>query len=291
MARDYYDVLGIQRGASDREIKRAYRKLVKKLHPDRNGDDPECLARFKEVSEAYEVLGDPERRPLYDQFGSTDVGAQSFSFDFDGAVGGVNAGFQMNFEEIFGGRRKRARRKKRDTTLSVQVGMIDALKGCEQKVCYQSESGRTGTVRVTIPPGSKSGDNIRVRNGGAPGQRGDGDLRVTVEVVPHPNLRWEGEAVVMDLPLTCLEAYRGARVSVDAPGGTIRVKIPPGSRTGQKLRLREKGPMRRGKRVDLMLRLCVELPTGSDEAVAKALEAVEAAYCECPRKKLPNLGD
>lgn len=291
MPRDYYDVLGIQRGASDREIKRAYRKLVKKLHPDRNGDDPEALVRFKEVSEAYEVLGDPERRPLYDQFGSGATSGQGFSFDFDGVVGGVNAGFQMNFEEIFGGRRKRARKKKRDTTLSVQVGMLDALKGCEQQVSYRSESGRTGTVRVSIPPGSKSGDNLRVRNGGAPGERSQGDLRVTVEVVPHPNLRWEGEAVVMDLPLTCLEAYRGARVSVDTPSGTVKVKIPPGSRTGQKLRLREKGPKRRGKRVDLMLRLAVELPKGGDEAVERALEAVEAAYCECPRKKLPNLAD
>ncbi len=291
MPRDYYDVLGLQRGASDREIKRAYRKLVKQHHPDRCGDDPESLARFKEVSEAYEVLSDPERRPLYDQFGSAEGGAQGFSFDFDGVMGGVNAGFQMNFEEIFGGRRRAARKKKRDTTLSVQVGMLDALKGCEQKVSYRSESGREGTVRVTIPPGSKSGDNIRVRNGGAPGQRGSGDLRVTVEVVPHPNLRWEGEAVVMDLPLTCLEAYRGARVAVETPSGTVRVKIPPGSRTGQKLRLREKGPKRRGKRVDLMLRITVELPKGSDESVEKALEAVEAAYCECPRNKLPKLAD
>ena len=273
MARDYYEVLGIQRGASDREIKRAYRKLVKQLHPDRNG-------------------GDPEQRPLYDQFGSGGVGGQGFSFDFDAVMGGINAGFQMNFDEIFGARRRRTRRKKkRDLTLSVQVGMLDALRGCEQQISYRSESGRTGTARVTIPPGSRSGDNLRVRNGGAPGERAEGDLRVTVEVVPHPNLRWEGEAVVMDLPLTCLEAYRGARVSVETPSGTVRVKIPPGSRTGQKLRLREKGPMRRGKRVDLMLRLAVELPSGSDEAVEKALEAVEAAYCECPRKKLPNLAD
>lgn len=285
MPRDYYEVLGVARGASDREIKRAYRRLVKKLHPDRNGDDPEALARFKEVSEAYEVLGDAEQRTLYDQCGVG--GGNGFSFDFEAVMGGINSGFQTNFEEIFGAGRRRRRKKRRDLSVTVQVGMLDALRGCDQEVSYRSESGRSGRVRVSIPPGSRSGDNLRVRGSGRGGPE---DVKVQVEVVPHPRLRWEGESVVMDLPLTCLEAYRGGPVSVETPGGTVRVKIPAGSRTGQKLRLRGKGPKRRGERVDLMLRLVVELPEGRDDAVEKALEQVEAAYRNCPRTKLPKLG-
>jgi curved DNA-binding protein len=285
MARDYYEVLGVSRGASDREIKRAYRQLVKKLHPDRNGDDPEALARFKEVSEAYEVLGDAERRALYEQCG-VGGGAGGFSFDFEAVMGGVNAGFQTSFEEIFGGRTRR-RKKRRHLSVTVQVGMLEALRGCDQDVSYRSDSGRSGRVRVSIPPGSRSGDNLRVRSSNGRGR--PEDVKVRVEVVPHPCLRWEGDAVVMDLPLTCLEAYRGGPVSVETPGGTVRVKIPPGSRTGQKLRLRGKGPKRRGERVDLMLRLVVELPNGKDAAVEKALEQVEAAYECCPRNKLPKL--
>ncbi len=289
MARDYYEVLGVSRGASDREIKRAYRQLVKKLHPDRNGDDPEALARFKEVSEAYEVLGDPERRTLYEQCGAGSGGnGHGFAFDFEAVMSGINAGFQTNFEEIFGGGRPRRRsRRKRNLSVTVQVGMLDALRGCDQDVSYRSESGRSGRVRVSIPPGSRSGDNLRVRASNGRGR--PDDVSVRVEVVPHPCLRWEGESVVMDLPLTCLEAYRGGQVSVETPGGTVRVKIPPGSRTGRKLRLRGKGPKRRGQRVDLMLRLVVELPEGKDEAVEKALEQVEAAYERCPRTKLPKL--
>jgi len=287
MSRDYYEVLGVERGAGDREIKRAYRRLVKKLHPDRNGDDPHCVARFKEVSEAYAVLGDADQRQRYDQ-ARAGGGAFSFDFDFEAVMNGINAGFQTNFEEIFGGGRSRRRRRaERDLSVTVQVGMLDALRGCDQDVSYRSEGGRAGRVRVSIPPGSRSGDNLRVRS--ANGRGRPEDVKVRLEVVPHPRLRWEGEHVVMDLPLTCLEAYRGGRVSVETPGGTVRVKIPPGSRTGQKLRLRGKGPERRGQRVDLMLRLIVELPEGQSDEVAKALEQVEAAYECCPRTKLPKL--
>ena len=293
MERDYYEVLGVHRSATPREVKRAFRRLVKELHPDRHGGDPEKEARFKEVAEAYAVIGDPEQRTLYDQFGEVGVrsGDEGVKFDFESVMSGLG-GLGIDFEEFFGSGRTR-RRRGRDVVLSVRVGMLDALRGCEQMVNYRSDRGGQGEqVRVRIPPGSRSGDNLRVRGKGRNGRRGGGtgDLKIRLEVVPHPSLRWEGDAVVMELPLTCLEAYRGARVEIQTPSGAVRVRIPPGSRTGQKLRLRGKGPTRRGQPVDLILRLAVHLPEGEDDLVVQALEKVEAAYGECPRSKLPFLG-
>lgn len=298
MASDYYEVLGVSREATGREIKRAFRRLAKELHPDCNGGCDQKSAHFREVAEAYEVLGDPERRSVYDRYGHTGQGAAEgmSGFDFQTVMtdlGSAAAGFGIDFESFFGGKqaRTRTRKKGRDVSVKVQVGMLEALRGCEQKVSYRSRRHEGREVRVRIPAGSRTGDNLRVRGRGAPGRSGvpAGDLEIELEVVPMPGLRWDGETLVMDLPITCLEAYRGAVIEVSTPQGRVKLKVPASARSGQKLRLRGKGPQRGGKPVDLIVRLEVAVPAGDDDEVAAALEKVEAAYQGSIRANLPKL--
>ncbi|MAQ18890.1 MAG: hypothetical protein CMN30_29345 [Sandaracinus sp.] len=300
MPSDYYEMLGVERSASDREIKRAFRRLAKELHPDCTGGCPNKAARFKEVSEAYSTLSDPEKRSRYDQFGEVgEIGADGFGFDFQSMMndlGGAAAGFGIDFESFFGGgeraKRPPRQRRGRDVALKVQVPMLDALRGGEQKVSYQAGGTQVRDLRVRVPAGSRSGDQLRVPGRGTAGSGGGsaGDLKIELEVVPLPGLRWEGENLVMDLPLTCLEAYRGATVEVGTMAGPVKLKVPAGARTGRKLRLRGKGPVRRGTALDLIVRLVVELPEGSCDQVAAAFEQVESAYGTSVRAKLPPLG-
>ena len=259
------------------------------------------------MSEAYAFLSDPERRALYDQFGEVGtVGADGAGFDIQSVLedlGSAAAGFGIDFESFFGGggrsksrsksaSRSRAGRKGADLAVPLEVGMLESLSGCERTVVVQPrEDSGSQQLRVHVPAGSRTGDVLRVPGRGSPGPRGGraGDLRVELAVVPHPALRWVGDLLEMDLPLTCLEAYRGASIQVGTLQGPVRLKVPPGVRTGRKLRLRGKGPVVRGERKDLILRLCVELPPMANEDVASAFERVEAAYGECVRSKLPPL--
>lgn len=298
MPPDYYETLGVSRGATERELKRAFRRLAKELHPDCTGGCPRKAARFKAVSEAYAFLSDPERRALYDQFGEVGtVGADGMGFDVQSVLedlGSAAAGFGIDFESFFGGggrSRSGGGRKGKDIAVGLHVGMLEALSGGDQTVTFTSGEGAEQRVRVHVPAGSRTGDVLRVPGRGSAGARGGrpGDLRVELTVVPHPALRWVGETLEMDLPLTCLEAYRGASIQVGTLQGPVRLKVPPGVRTGRKLRLRGKGPIVRGERSDLILRLCVELPPTANEEVASAFERVEAAYGECVRSKLPTL--
>jgi curved DNA-binding protein len=278
--RDYYETLGVGRDASEEEIRRAYRKLARENHPDVN-KDPEAENRFKEISEAYEVLRDPEKRQQYDRFGQNwkagqDVsGASGFEgFDFGG--GGGFRDVQMDFgggdfsdffEGIFGragagragGGRTRGfngfASRGQDQVAEIELSLAEAAKGGKRKVSLAD--GRD--YEVNIPPGVRDGQRIRL-GGGAGGPSGDLFLRVRIR--PDPRFEVEGNDLYVDLPVTPWEAALGADgIEVPTLDGTARVRVPPGSSCGRQLRLRGEGmPDGRGGSGDLYATVEIRVP-------------------------------
>lgn len=268
---DPYQVLGVSRTASADEIKRAYRKLAKQLHPDLNPDQPDVARRFQEVTDAYDLLSDPERRAAYDRGEREDqpgfrgfdgFGGRGFSeetFHFRRGAGG-GPGEEDLFEHIFGmfgqgGRRGgwqqrgpegRARREARPEPLriTIEVPFLVAIKGGTQRV--HLPSGRD--VDVRIPTGTETGTQLRLPHQGRPGPGGEaGDAIVTVSVEDHPMFRRDGNNILVDLPVDLHQAVLGDRVTVPTIDGPVTMRIPPGSNSGTRLRLRGKGvPARRG---------------------------------------------
>jgi curved DNA-binding protein len=266
--RDYYEALGVPRDASEEDIRRAYRKLARENHPDVN-KDPGAEDRFKEISEAYEVLRDPEKRERYDRLGANwkagqDVsGASGFEgfegfgggqggFEevrFDFGQGGFGAGgdFSEFFEGMFGGRRGAGRRasfdgfstRGNDVEATVELSLEEAVSGGERRVSLSD--GRTFTVK--IPPGVRDGQIIRLAGEGGQGAGGGpaGDLRLRVRLKRHPRFKVRGSDLYVTLPLAPWEAALGATVEVATLTGTTQVKVPPGSSSGRKLRLRGEG--------------------------------------------------
>ena len=293
MAKNYYEVLGVAREASAADVKKAFRKLAKQFHPDYNPGDPKAEERFKQVSQAYEVLGDEEKRKLYDQYGEDGLrdgfdprrhahgGAEAFAgFDFAEMFGGRSGrgprGVRMeDFGDLFGARPQ----KGRDVNGSVTVGFVEALRGCDRELSITDSSGAVRGVKVKIPAGVADGAKIRVRGQGQPGNGGAGDLLLEVKVGTHPAYWREGKQLHVKVPVTPLEAYRGAKVAVPTLDGEVRISVPAGSQTGHKLRLRGKGaPEAKAEPGDLIVHLEVRLPDTRSDAVEAALETIDAAF-------------
>lgn len=313
--RDFYKTLGVSRSASSDEIKKAYRQLAKELHPDRNPDDAEAEERFKEVSSAYAVLSDPEKRKLYDQFGEVGlregfdpeayqaatqgvggVGGFDFGDIFGGAARGRgNTQFDFNLEDLFGargGRRGaqyvRVPRRGADLESEVTVDFRDAVLGCTKELSLRSSEGER-TIKVRIPAGVRNQGKIRLRGQGGKGADGgpDGDLLLKVHVRKHPYFSIRGKQLHVTVPVTPLEAYAGAKVSVPTPEGQVQLTVPARSQSGAMLRLRGKGIEQKGKpRGDLIAHLEVVLPTEPSDEVKQALETVQDAFESDPREKL-----
>ena len=278
-ARDYYDILGISRKASQEEIKKAYRQLARKYHPDVS-KEADAAAKFKEVQEAYDVLSDPQKRTAYDQFGHAGVGmgagaapdrserwsygpggAKVYTWTNEGRPGEPD--FDMNdlFGDLFSGAartdrwtRGRGRARPRPETArgtdvehQVTLAFEQAVWGTKMRLSLQqpNEQGQvhSETIEVKIPPGVTNGSKVRVKGKGNPGFAGGapGDLYITVNVTPHPYFRREGNDIYVDVPVTVAEAIRGARVTIPTIDGPTVLTIPPGASGGQKLRLRGKG--------------------------------------------------
>jgi DnaJ-class molecular chaperone len=313
--RDFYKILGMPRDASPQELKKAYRQLAKELHPDHNPDDQEAEERFKDVSAAYTVVSDPEKRKLYDEFGEMGLregfdpdayqaatqGAGGFGgFDFGdifggGARGGGRAGHvEFDLEDLFGGRGPgrgsyvRAPQRGADIQSEVTIDFRDAVLGCMRELSLRSAEGER-TLKVRIPAGVRKGGKIRLRGQGGVGGNGgpSGDLVLKVNVEKHPYFSMRGKQLHVRVPVTPLEAYSGAKVTVPTPEGDVQLSIPAGSQNGSKLRLRGKGVQPKGKaQGDLIAQLELILPEGHADEVEEALKTVDEAFEGDPRGDL-----
>lgn len=327
---DLYSTLGVAKSASTQEIKKAYRALARKLHPDKNPGDSDAERRFKEVSSAYEVLSNEDKRKLYDEFGDD---AAKFGYDKEkakqyrayqsqgGGFGGGGFGGGGNYGGGFGGAYTEAdlgdilgdifgRRggggargfdpfrstsfpqDGADVRAEMHVAFADAIRGAKRTIRIEKPGEGSTNVEVNIPAGVNDGQKIRLAGLGARGQNGGktGDLLIAVHVGGHPVFDRRGQHLELELPITIGEAMLGASVEVPTLDGPVKMRIPAGSQSGQKLRLRGKGvPARKGTEAgDLHVRLSVRLPDPKrDEAATKeAVEKLEKLYDVDVRAKL-----
>jgi curved DNA-binding protein len=305
-SRDYYLLLGVDRGASSDEIKKAYRKLAKELHPDRNPGNKRAEDQFKDVASAYEVLSDPGKRALYDEFGEMglsegfhpEAARQAKQWSGGGFSGSLEdllrggGGFGVPFggvgdslEDLFarggrGGKRRGRSTRGADLHADIQIGFVDALRGTEQTIRFEApSSGESKSIRVRIPAGVAAGDKVRLRGQGAAGGAEAGDLILTVEVRPHAQYWREGDDLHVELPVTPLEAYGGAKVAVPILDGTVSLRVPPATQSGAKLRLRGKGVKKRtGEQGDLLAHVQIRLPDAQSDSTKELLEKLEKNF-------------
>lgn len=364
MEKDYYRTLGVEKKASAAEIKKAYRKLARKYHPDLNPGDKTAEARFKEIQEAYAVLSDAKKRSQYDQFGFVGQGApggggRPYSSGFEGFdfSGYGTSSFSDLFDSLFGGATHAARVEQErgdDLHYSMRIGFEDAIAGLRTRIqltrlvpCSQCQgrgynpssgqracptcagTGRTqvqrgfmkfsttcpvcqGTgvsqgeecgvchgqglvqktelITVKIPAGVDTGSKVRVPGKGNAGRNGGpaGDLFISIDVSPHPLFRREGPNIYLKLPITVPEATLGAKIDVPTLYGKRMIKIPPGTKSGQKFRLKEMGapvPDRRAKGDEFVEVLIVPPPFG-DQKIRELMKELERISGENPREKM-----
>jgi len=375
MAKDLYEILGVKKTASEEEIKKAYRKLARKWHPDVNPGKKEAEQKFKEISQAYDCLGNKERRKLYDEFGEEGLHA---GFDAEKArqykqwgafqqrqaqeSGGEPFGRYHRYEDIFGdlfgsgggpSESGVAAGAGRDIEHEMTIDLLSALKGFETNLAMQKPgpcatcsgsgtdpkatmstctacggSGRlnvaqgpmqftkacprckghgkvgkpcsqcggsgqvigTETIRVTIPQGVKEGSKVRVAGKGEPGFYGGppGDLYLIIHIEPHPILTREEDNLHMDVPVTVREAILGGTITIPTAEGEVNLKVPPGSQSGQTLKLKSKGAMnpKTKQRGDLMVKLIVKVPKTDDHEILEAVRKMDRYYEEDVRRTL-----
>lgn len=314
--KDPYEVLGVPKTASEADIKKAFRALAKKHHPDKHAGNAAAQKRFQEISGAYDILGDKEKRSQYDAGaigpdgnprgfdprqgygaggfrqgnpfgggGPGGPGGREFHFSFDEGPGAA-AGFEDIFADLMGGRRGgRARPTKgEDLSAAVTVSFEEAANGGTRRVVLQNGE----QIDVKIPVGVKDGQVIRVKGRGGAGRGGgpSGDILLSVSVAPHPFMTRDGNDIRMDLPVTLKEAVLGAKVPVPTLTGTVSLSVPPNSNTGTILRLKGKGIAAHGSETagDLYVRLVISLPEKPDESLKSFAQGWRTDYD--PRSKL-----
>jgi curved DNA-binding protein len=298
--RDYYQILGIKRNASEKEIKSAFRKLARKFHPDKNQNDRRAEETFKRISEAYEVLSDSSIRAKYDQVGhqawkagvknkrpSTAWGGPH---DFTGGFpGGFNVhsskpgGFGgFDIEDLLGGMFAKKRRRKTSTpqaqhrNAKLEIPIRDAVTGCERRITITSETGQSESLTVKIPPGVREGQKIRLAGKGHKGLGTTGDLLIEIIYEQDPRFLREDYDLSTDLKVPFHVALLGGKAIVQTLEGSVEMTIPAGTQGGQRMRLKGKGlPKETAKRGDLFARIRIVLPQGLDDRGKELVEKLK----------------
>lgn len=316
MADDYYKSLGVSRTASSEEISKAYRKFARKYHPDLNPDDKNAKKRFQEIQTAYDCLNDPEKRKLYEQFGSDyekiqagqaagggrrgnpfggGPGGQSFDFN-DAFGGGAGGGGSVDLGDLFrqftGGGAPRGKRtapgaspRGADLEAEITVPLSTAVLGGETELTLD-RGGVPESLRVKIPAGVHEGKKIRLRGQGNSANGRAGDLLLTIHVAPHPFYKLVGNDLELKLPVTISEAALGSKVDVPTPGGTVTVTIPPRSQSGKRLRIKGQGVRAANATGDLYIELQIKLPEALTETNLELLRSLDTAYTSSVRKDI-----
>lgn len=317
MAEDFYAVLGVPKDADAATIKKTYRKLARDLHPDKNPGDKAKETKFKSVNRAYETLGDDKKRKLYDEFGEEAVregfdaekarsykqwqsrsggggfrggggygGGVNLEDLFSGQVPGGNAAAGDPFADLFGRQqRRRGPQKGRDHEQELTVDFVSAVKGTSLQLRNPSSPD---PVTVRIPPGASEGARVRIAGQGGESPNGgpSGDLILVIHVEPHALFTRDGDDLQLEVPIWVSEALKGSKVKVPTFDGDVMVKVPAGTSSGTKLRLRGKGVVRKGKEPgDLYVRFMIQIPTDDDPETEQAVELLDLRT-EPPRHEL-----
>jgi curved DNA-binding protein len=314
MAEDYYNTLGVKRGASADEIQAAYRKRARKYHPDLNPDDKTAKQKFQEVQKAFDVLNDASKRELYDRYGSafesmgtgggpqpggargapgggwTNTGGEEFDFSQVFGGGGEGSPFGDIFNQFRrapeGGRRAKAASPRRgaDVEAEVTIPFKTAVLGGETQLeLHDPLSGEVKHVSVKIPIGIADGKKIRLRGQGQPAGRGGtaGDLLITVRVAPHPYFTRRGNHLDVKVPVTLAEAALGGKIDVPTPQGTISLRVPPGTSSGTKLRAKGRGVTpKSGEPGDLYAVIEIVIPKQLDERAQELVRELDANFAK-----------
>lgn len=314
MAQDHYETLGVGRTATADEIQKAYRRLARKYHPDKNPDDASAKKKFQEVQAAFDVLNDAEKRKLYDKFGGNyeafaggpsggpsekwtySTGPQTYPFDvndlFGSAEGGRGGGFADLFKQFArGAAAGRSSRSQRGADLKhdLTVPFATAVLGGEAALSVHRQGGKQETIHLKIPVGIDDGQKIRLRGQGNPGA-GDGpagDILVTIRVSAHPFFKRSGNRLDVRVPVTLAEAAQGAKIDVPSPQGMIALSIPPGTSSGKRLRIKGHGVRRPNQPAgDLFAEVQIVLPDGLTEQERQQLADVSTRHPQNPRAEL-----
>ena len=315
MARDPYQELGVSRTATADEIRKAFRKLAKQHHPDANPGDKKAEEKFKQVSAAFDIVGDAEKRKKFD-LGQIDADGRETARGFagggpwgaqpEGGFGGGGGRYQgQSFEgvdlgdilgEMFGGGRGGGgggrggqgggfggfSQRGSDVRARLEIDLEDAIRGAKRRISFSD--GRT--IDVTIPKGAQEGQTLRLKGQGAPGRSGPGDALIELGILPHPIFRREGDVLVMDVPVTVYDAVLGGKTEAPTPDGPVTLTIPKAANTGTRLRLKGRGLTdSQGRRGDLFARLVVTLPDTPDPALETFAETWKRERSYAPKRK------
>jgi curved DNA-binding protein len=321
MAEDYYKTLDVSREASAADIQKAYRKLARKYHPDLNPDDKTAKNKFQEVQAAFDVLNDPKKRELYDRYGSSFASAEAegarpgwqwrsatagpdvenfdFSQFFGERFGGGTGegGFSDLFGNLGGGRARTHSRRTRaperehglDLESELEIPFTTAVTGGEAKVSVRRASGKIDTIAVKIPPGIDDGKKIRLRGQGEAGadEGPKGDILITIHVAAHPYFRRRGDDLDVRVPVTLDEAAEGAKIEVPTPRGTVSLRVPAGTSSGTRLRIKGHGVARSGKPPgDLYAEISIMIPKSLDASELEQIRKICASHPLSPRADL-----